>query len=80
MQDSDRWTSSGVMAGMDMVAALLAEIFGPQRVARAATELEAVPNQKADEWSMGRWKAVFLKMVRAGLGTLEGYPISCDAA
>lgn len=48
VQDGDRWTSSGVMAGMDMVAALLAELFGPQRVERAAIELEYVPNQEAD--------------------------------
>lgn len=48
VHDGDRWTSSGVMAGMDMVAALLVEIFGSQRVERAATELEYVQNQNSD--------------------------------
>jgi transcriptional regulator GlxA family with amidase domain len=28
VQDRDRWTSSGVAAGMDMAAALLADLFG----------------------------------------------------
>jgi transcriptional regulator GlxA family with amidase domain len=36
VQDRDRWTSSGVAAGMDMAAALLAYLFG-QDVADSAT-------------------------------------------
>jgi transcriptional regulator GlxA family with amidase domain len=36
VQDRDRWTSSGVAAGMDMAAALLADLFG-QDVAHSAT-------------------------------------------
>jgi transcriptional regulator GlxA family with amidase domain len=36
VQDRDRWTSSGVAAGMDMAAALLADLFG-QDVADSAT-------------------------------------------
>ena len=36
VEDRDRWTSSGVAAGMDMAAALLADLFGKD-VARSAT-------------------------------------------
>jgi len=36
VEDRDRWTSSGVAAGMDMAAALLADLFGKD-VARTAT-------------------------------------------
>jgi transcriptional regulator GlxA family with amidase domain len=36
VEDRDRWTSSGVAAGMDMAAALLADLFGKD-VAHSAT-------------------------------------------
>lgn len=39
VEDRDRWTSSGVAAGMDMAAALLAHLFG--REARAAATSRA---------------------------------------
>jgi transcriptional regulator GlxA family with amidase domain len=40
VQDRDRWTSSGVAAGMDMAAALLADLFGRDVAQRATTEAE----------------------------------------
>lgn len=40
VHDRTRWTSSGVAAGMDMAAALLADLFGPDTAARAAREIE----------------------------------------
>lgn len=41
--DGNRWTSSGVAAGMDMTAALLAHLFGRQKAQRAAAEIEYAP-------------------------------------
>lgn len=49
VHDGNRWTSSGVTAGLDMVAALLSDLFGPQRVELAAQQLEYVPNKDADD-------------------------------
>lgn len=40
VHDRDRWTSSGVAAGMDMTAALIGELFGPVQAQRAAQEIE----------------------------------------
>jgi transcriptional regulator GlxA family with amidase domain len=40
VQDRDRWTSSGVAAGMDMTAALIAHLSGPEAAAKAAWEIE----------------------------------------
>lgn len=40
VHDRDRWTSSGVAAGMDMTAALIADLFGPAHAERAANEIE----------------------------------------
>jgi transcriptional regulator GlxA family with amidase domain len=40
VDDRDRWTSSGVAAGMDMTAALIGELFGPVQAQRAAEEIE----------------------------------------
>lgn len=40
VHDRDRWTSSGVAAGMDMTAALLASLFGRDEAERAAREIE----------------------------------------
>ena len=40
VHDRDRWTSSGVAAGMDMAAALLGDLFGAEEAERAANEIE----------------------------------------
>ncbi|WP_255411759.1 DJ-1/PfpI family protein [Cryobacterium sp. Y11] len=42
VEDRSRWTSSGVAAGIDMTAALVAHLFGPETaaVAAAAAEIE----------------------------------------
>ncbi|MGC5167350.1 DJ-1/PfpI family protein [Luteimicrobium sp. DT211] len=40
VEDRDRWTSSGVAAGMDMTAALVARLFGQEAADRATTEAE----------------------------------------
>ncbi|AYG02578.1 DJ-1/PfpI family protein [Gryllotalpicola protaetiae] len=40
VEDRDRWTSSGVAAGMDMAAALIASIFGADAGQRAADLVE----------------------------------------
>ncbi len=40
VQDRDRWTSSGVAAGMDMAAALLADLFGQEAAQSVATRVE----------------------------------------
>ncbi len=40
VQDRDRWTSSGVAAGMDMAAALLADLFGQEVAQSVATRVE----------------------------------------
>lgn len=40
VHDRDRWTSSGVAAGMDMTAALLGHFMGTERVQQAACEIE----------------------------------------
>jgi transcriptional regulator GlxA family with amidase domain len=40
VEDRDRWTSGGVAAGMDMAAALLADLFGKDVAQRAATRAE----------------------------------------
>jgi transcriptional regulator GlxA family with amidase domain len=41
--DGNRWTSSGVTAGMDMTVALLTHLYGRQRAERVVTEIEYVP-------------------------------------
>lgn len=40
VHDRDRWTASGVAAGMDMTAALIAHLSGMQEAERAAREIE----------------------------------------
>lgn len=40
VQDRDRWTSSGVAAGMDMTAALIGHLSGAEAAAVAAREIE----------------------------------------
>ncbi|WP_210602952.1 DJ-1/PfpI family protein [Brevibacterium oceani] len=40
VEDRDRWTSSGVAAGMDMTAALIAHFHGAEAAATAANEIE----------------------------------------
>ncbi|MGW0021072.1 DJ-1/PfpI family protein [Rhodococcus sp. NPDC003382] len=40
VHDRDRWTSSGVAAGMDMTGALLRYLFGREEAERAAREIE----------------------------------------
>lgn len=40
VEDRDRWTSSGVSAGMDMTAALLAELLGSDVAQKATTRAE----------------------------------------
>lgn len=40
VHDRDRWTSSGVAAGMDMTAALLGHLIGAERAQQAADEIE----------------------------------------
>lgn len=48
VEDGDRWTSSGVAAGMDMAVALIAHLLGPE-VARAACDrIEYEPHADAD--------------------------------
>lgn len=53
VEDRDRWTSSGVAAGMDMAAALVGALFGPE-VAREAVErieLETHPDASWDPFA-----------------------------
>lgn len=45
--DRDRWTSSGVAAGMDMAAALLADLFGKDAAQSAATRSELEVHEDA---------------------------------
>ncbi len=40
VHDRDRWTSSGVAAGIDMTAALISELSGADRAAEAAAQIE----------------------------------------
>lgn len=40
VEDRDRWTSSGVAAGMDMTAALIAQLSGAEAAAEAARYVE----------------------------------------
>jgi transcriptional regulator GlxA family with amidase domain len=40
VEDRDRWTSSGVAAGIDMTAALIASLAGPEAAAAAADHAE----------------------------------------
>ena len=47
VQDRDRWTSSGVAAGMDMAAALLADLFGKDVAHRATTRAELEVHEDA---------------------------------
>lgn len=48
VEDRDRWTSSGVAAGMDMTAALIATLSGQDAADRAASEIELEVHQNAD--------------------------------
>ncbi len=48
VHDRDRWTSSGVAAGMDMTGALIAHLFGVAEARRAAAEIEIELQTDAD--------------------------------
>lgn len=48
VHDRDRWTSSGVAAGMDMTAALMAHLSGSAAAAGAAREIEYEPHTDPD--------------------------------
>ena len=45
VEDRDRWTSSGVAAGMDMAVALLGRLFGGQRLRRRRRPRGGVPSR-----------------------------------
>jgi transcriptional regulator GlxA family with amidase domain len=47
VEDRDRWTSSGIAAGMDMAAALLADLFGKDVAHRATTRAELEVHEDA---------------------------------
>jgi transcriptional regulator GlxA family with amidase domain len=47
VQDRDRWTSSGVAAGMDMAAALMADLFGKDVADSATTRSELEVHEDA---------------------------------
>lgn len=49
VEDRDRWTSSGIAAGMDMAAALLADLFGNDVAQRATTRAE-LETHKDPSW------------------------------
>jgi transcriptional regulator GlxA family with amidase domain len=49
VEDRDRWTSSGVAAGMDMAAALLANLFGKD-VAHKATTIAELDVHEDASW------------------------------
>jgi transcriptional regulator GlxA family with amidase domain len=49
VEDGDRWTSSGIAAGMDMAAALLANLFGND-VAETATTRAELETHKDATW------------------------------
>lgn len=48
VQDRDRWTSSGVAAGIDMTAALIADLFDADLAHHAAEVIEYEPQTDAD--------------------------------
>lgn len=47
--DGDRWTSSGVAAGMDMTHALIADVVGPDAASEAAASIEYEPHTDPDD-------------------------------
>lgn len=49
VEDRDRWTSSGVSAGMDMSAALITRLFGHEAAALATRRAEYEPHRDS-EW------------------------------
>ncbi|MDL9945080.1 DJ-1/PfpI family protein [Gordonia sp. ABSL11-1] len=48
VQDRDRWTSSGVAAGIDMTAALIADLVGAELAQHAAEVIEFEPQTDPD--------------------------------
>ncbi|NMO03281.1 DJ-1/PfpI family protein [Gordonia sp. TBRC 11910] len=48
VQDRDRWTSSGVAAGIDMTSALIADLFGPDVARHAGDVIEYDPQTDSD--------------------------------
>lgn len=48
MQDHNPWTSSGVAAGIDMAAALLADVVGSEEAAAICRRVEYEPHEDAD--------------------------------
>lgn len=49
VEDRDRWTSSGVAAGMDMTAALVRRLLGAQAAEQALAEIELEVTDDSDE-------------------------------
>ena len=49
VHDGNRWTSSGVMAGLDMTVALLVELYGQDRVKKVVDDIEYLPCNDADD-------------------------------
>jgi transcriptional regulator GlxA family with amidase domain len=49
VHDRDRWTSSGVAAGIDMTAALIADLIDSDTARRAAELIEYQPQTDADD-------------------------------
>lgn len=49
VHDGDRWTSSGVTAGMDMAHAMIAELVGPEAAAEAVRRAEYTPRPDPDD-------------------------------
>ncbi len=45
VQDRDRWTSSGVAAGMDMAVALIASLLGDEVAESVAARVELEPHR-----------------------------------
>jgi len=53
VHDRDRWTSSGVAAGMDMMAALISDLCGTEAAHKATVlaELEVHPDSSWDPFA-----------------------------
>ncbi|ORM37658.1 DJ-1/PfpI family protein [Williamsia sp. 1135] len=49
VQDRDRWTSSGVAAGIDMTAALIADLIDTETAQHAAAVIEYAPQTDPDD-------------------------------
>ena len=49
VHDGDRWTSSGVAAGMDMAAALIGQLHGAERMRAVMERIEYEPRTDPDQ-------------------------------